>query len=115
MTLRSRAFLALAVLGLWAAPATAQTRQEIAAGKAIAQQKCAGCHAVGATGKSRAKAAPPFRTLTSRYNVDDLEEAFVEGVAVRHGDVQMPEFEFSPNATAALIAYIKSVGKTKPR
>ena len=96
-------------------PAVAQSRAEIAEGRRIARDKCAVCHSVGKTGRSPAKVAPPFRTLSARYNVDDLEEAFVEGVTVRHGAVQMPEFAFSPDATAALIAYIKSLGKPKPR
>lgn len=97
------------------ASAIAQGRAELAEGRKIAQEKCAGCHSIGKAGKSRAKAAPPFRTLATRYNLDDLEEAFVEGVTVRHGAVQMPEFAFSPDATAALIAYIKALGRPKAR
>lgn len=93
----------------------AQSRKDVAEGKRIAQAQCSSCHSIGAAGKSRAKAAPPFRTLSARYKIEDLEEAFVEGVTVRHGAVQMPEFAFSPGATAALIAYIKSVGKAKAR
>lgn len=102
--------LAACLLLLVAAPPDADA-QDVAAGRSIARQKCAPCHAVGRSGESRVRAAPAFRTLAGRYDVDDLEEALVEGIAVKHGDVEMPEFQFTPAAAAALIAYIKSVGK----
>jgi len=92
-------------------PASAQNRLLVADGQAIANENCARCHAVGRTGRSPVKVAPRFRDLSKRYKIDDLEEAFAEGVAVGHGEVEMPEFTFSPDKTAALIAYIKSLAK----
>lgn len=103
-------FAALAAATLASAPAGAQARRAvIAEGKAIAEQNCAACHAIGKTGQGKRKGAPPFRVLGKRYDVDNLQEAFVEGVAVGHRGVDMPEFQFSPDRTDALIAYIKSL------
>lgn len=109
-----RAFLAgLGVMAL-AVPALAQVdRQEISAGRALAEKNCASCHAIGQTGASKRKGAPPFRVLNRRYDVDNLQEAFVEGIAVGHRGTDMPEFEFSPERTDAIIAYIKSLGKKR--
>ena len=61
------------------------------------------------TGASAYPPAPPFRTLHERYNVENLAEAFAEGVVVAHkGPVQMPEFMLSPEEVDDLIAYLKS-------
>ena len=51
--------------------------------------------------------APPFRTLSQKYPIDDLEEAFAEGILVGHQD--MPEFRMNPAQDAALVAYLKSI------
>jgi len=51
--------------------------------------------------------APPFRRLHDRYKIDDLAEAFAEGIVVGHKE--MPPFEFGPPQINALLAYIKSL------
>lgn len=76
-------------------------------GRAIATQNCAGCHAITRKGSSPNRASPPFRTLGQRYNIDDLDEAFVEGMTANHKG--MPDFQFSASDTLAMLAYIKSV------
>lgn len=96
----------LAGTGAWA-----QSRPDVAAGRALARESCSECHAIGGGGKSSRKEAPPFRTLWKRYNIDSLQEAFAEGISVGHKGRDMPEFEFSPEETDALIAYIKSLKK----
>jgi mono/diheme cytochrome c family protein len=84
----------------------------LAEGKGIAETYCSSCHAVGADGESAFKEAPPFRTLGAKYDLDNLQEALAEGIAVGHPE--MPQFEFSPQASDALIAYLKSIQpKTK--
>lgn len=100
--------LALALATAPAALAQSAAR-EVQAGKAIAEKNCAPCHAVGLKGASKRKGAPPFRNLHRHYDVDNLQEAFVEGVAVGHRGSDMPEFEFTPERTDALIAYLKSL------
>jgi hypothetical protein len=52
-----------------------------------------------------------LRTLSQRYPVDQLEEAFAEGVLTGHP--AMPEFRFSPTEVDALLAYIQSIQERK--
>jgi mono/diheme cytochrome c family protein len=87
----------------------------IAAGREMAQTYCAGCHAIGKTGQSSHTGAPPFRTLSQRYPIDSLAEAFAEGIQVGHRD--MPEWRFEPPQIDNLLAYLKSVqvAPAKPR
>jgi mono/diheme cytochrome c family protein len=102
-----RALLLTATLTLTAAmPALAQD-DPVVAGQALAEEKCARCHAIGPEGDSQLPIAPPFRTLSERYPVDDLAEALAEGIVSGHP--AMPEFVFEPAEITALIAYLKSV------
>lgn len=57
-------------------------------------------------GRSRPPDAPPFRTLSQRHPLRDLEEALAEGIVTGHPD--MPEFMASPDQINAIIAYIAS-------
>ena len=83
-------------------------------GRAIAEAKCARCHAIAAKGESPMALAPPFRELHGRYPVEHLAEAFAEGIVVGHP--AMPEFRFDPPEIDALLAYLQSlsVGKRSP-
>lgn len=76
-------------------------------GAAYAGANCAGCHAIGATGESPLAAAPQFRALGLRYPIDDLAEAFAEGIDTAHP--AMPEFVMSTKENTDLIAYLKSI------
>lgn len=84
-------------------------------GRAIATQNCSGCHAIGRKGASPNRESPPFHTFGARFNIDDLDEAFVEGLTSNHKG--MPDFQFSARDTIAMLAYIKSVQPkgTQPR
>ncbi|TCO16262.1 cbb3-type cytochrome c oxidase subunit III [Camelimonas lactis] len=83
------------------------------AGRSIAEAKCARCHATGSVGASPHKEAPPFRELARRYPIDNLAEAFAEGLSVGHAD--MPEFRLSVGQTNALLAYLHSIQTSNPR
>jgi mono/diheme cytochrome c family protein len=76
-------------------------------GRAIAEKRCARCHAVGARGASPVAIAPPFRTLPQRYPVENLAEALAEGIVVGHP--MMPEFKLPPPDIDALLSYIDSL------
>lgn len=76
-------------------------------GLAIVRANCARCHAIGKTGESRFKPAPPFRTLHTRYPVESLEESLGEGIITGHP--AMPEFHFDPEQVGDIIAYLKSL------
>jgi cytochrome c553 len=54
----------------WAAPA-AETKDQ---GKALLTRMCGNCHAVGPTGDSSHRGAPPFRKIGERYNITELTE-----------------------------------------
>ncbi len=82
--------------------AAASDKSEEARGQKIVTDKCGGCHAVGATGASPHKTAPPFRTLGQRYTIESLEEALGEGLVSGHPD--MPEFVFEPEDVGAIMA-----------
>ena len=106
-----RDFAAAGLMGvglLLQAPETASA-QDIEAGKAVAQANCAPCHAIGLTGASPLKEAPPFRDIIKRYPVENLEEAFAEGIAVGHR--AMPEFRFAPDTIGDLLSYLDSLGE----
>jgi len=76
-------------------------------GEALLTKDCGSCHAVGKTGDSPNKEAPPFRTLGQRYPIESLEEALGEGIVTGHPD--MPEFSFDADQVGAIIAYLKSI------
>ncbi len=73
-------------------------------GKALVENNCARCHGIGAADKSPHPEAPEFRTLSERYPVDALEEAFAEGIVTGHPD--MPEFKATPKQIADIIEYL---------
>ena len=98
-----------------AAPAAqdqAVTRMDVVSGSAdagrmLARAQCASCHTVEGSDASPLKAAPPFRELGAFYPASDLQEAFAEGVVTAHP--AMPEFQFTPQEIADLIAYLDSI------
>jgi mono/diheme cytochrome c family protein len=110
MTLRlAGGVLLLALLGACAGGTPEATPDQAALesdGRDIAEAQCAACHAVGPYGESANPAAPPFRTVLSRYRANVLEEELIAGIQVAH---PMPEFQFNPQGADALIAYLQSI------
>jgi len=100
--------LAALCAGAVALPGSA-TAQDIRAGRALARENCAECHAIGRTGRSARPAATPFRLISRRYPVEALEEAFGEGITGSHKG--MPDFQFSPRQVDDLLGYIRSLGR----
>lgn len=112
----TRSMAASGLLG--AVIALSQSHPAVAAdarlGASIAAAKCARCHAVGATGDSPARAAPPFRELAGEP-IAMLEDARSNGIVSGHDE--MPMFEMTPAEVDGLIAYINSLarGTGRPR
>jgi cytochrome c len=96
----------LTVLALLLGSALARG-QDVDRGRAFAQAHCARCHAIGLTGRSPFRPAPPFRTLHQRYRVETLEESLAEGIVTGHP--AMPEFRLEPNEIADFIAFLKGL------
>ena len=82
-------------------------------GRDLAEQHCVRCHAIGPEDDSRLPQAPPLRELRGRYPVENLAEAFAEGIVTAHP--AMPEFSFEPPEIEALLAYIDKLGKSQQR
>ncbi len=76
-------------------------------GEALLTRDCSRCHAVGPTGNSPRADAPAFRTLSSRYPIESLEEALGEGIMSGHPD--MPEFKYDAGDVGDIIDYLKSI------
>ena len=83
----------------------------VAAGRDVAVRECSSCHAIDQEMISPRAGAPPMRTLPSRYDPDMLANDLIEGVRVGHDD--MPFFDFNIAAADALIAYLKSIDRSR--
>jgi mono/diheme cytochrome c family protein len=95
------------LLGLGTQAAVAVEKDLTAKGEALVKENCARCHAIGKEGDSPHAEAPPFRTLSSKYPVEDLAESLAEGIVSGHPD--MPIFAFSPHDVEAIIQYLQSI------
>lgn len=100
-----------ALFALAALPAQAESAAPatLMRGKAIAQANCGKCHAIGPSGASPNPKSPPFRTLSHKYPLSDLEEALAEGIVVGHEGAEMPQFRLSTGQIEALLAYLGSI------
>lgn len=97
--------LMLVALGyLLQAPAQAA---DVAHGRALAEARCAGCHAVGPEDESPEPKAPPFRTFKERWPIESLAESLAEGIVTGHPE--MPEFVFKEDDIADFLAYLATL------
>jgi mono/diheme cytochrome c family protein len=94
------------VLALGASAALAQSGR-VQRGFTFAQTNCSQCHAIGRFDDSPIPEAPPFRTLHTRYPIEDLAEAFAEGITTGHPS--MPQFQLDPAQINDLLAYLQSI------
>jgi mono/diheme cytochrome c family protein len=98
--IRASVVVRLATLGavvcvfLVSPPAWAAEKDLTDKGEVLVKKNCSRCHAIGKEGDSPHPEAPPFRTLSSRYPIEDLSESLAEGIVSGHPD--MPIFVFRP-------------------
>lgn len=104
----TRMRMALAALAaMWLiGEAVAQSPSTLARGRAIAEEKCARCHAIGRDDEPPHDIVTPFRDLHIRFPIDMLVDA--RGTGVISGHDEMPMFELSQSDVNALLAYIDS-------
>jgi cytochrome c len=76
-------------------------------GLALAERMCAQCHAIGRSGASAHSAAPAFRELDRRVDLDGFAKQLREGLVSGHPD--MLTFRFSREDARALTAYLRSI------
>ena len=85
--------------------------QALKNGEMLARENCAPCHATTEKGESPNAKAPPFRTLSKRYKLEDLEESLAEGITIGHSTANMPHFIFEPEDIGDLITYLKKLNR----
>lgn len=90
-----------------ASPIPDMAAQAATRGEGIAAEACASCHAIGPAGASPMAEATPFRVIVGRYPLDQLEEAFGEGLVTSHP--AMPALVFRASEIDDLIAYLETV------
>jgi len=76
-------------------------------GLAFVRANCARCHATDKVSPSPLAIAPPFRDLHKRYPIENLQEAFAEGIVAGHPT--MPEFRLDPGEIADVMAFFKTL------
>jgi tetratricopeptide (TPR) repeat protein len=85
----------------------AESEKLIAEGKALVERHCQGCHAVGTTGESPNRKAPPFRAVHQRHPMLALREPLTRGIAAPHDE--MPKFKLADAEIDKIVAYINSL------
>ena len=97
--------LFLGLLTLISLANAAQAQDPIRRGRALLQEFCTPCHAIGRTGVSRT--ARPFHTLGRNFDLDQFPRLLERGISSTHPG--MPEFKFSEEDAHAAAAYLRSI------
>ncbi len=77
------------------------------AGKALAGDLCAGCHAIDRTGNSLNPAALPFRSMLSRLSAAELQQKLPTGALMGHPE--LPTVRLSPQGAKELVAWLEAI------
>src|SRR3569623_2316139 len=85
--------------------AGAQAQDPAEQGRALLQENCARCHAIGKTDVSPLEAAPPFRVISQSYELDRFGRYLQRGIASTHPD--MPEYRIDEDTAPAVVAYLQ--------
>jgi cytochrome c len=97
----------IGLLALVILDSAAQAQDPAQHGRAVLEQFCARCHAIGKTGNSPQPTALPFRTLGSSFELDQFARQLERGISAGHPD--MPEFKFSEDDARAASAYLRTI------
>ena len=95
-------WLALSILGT-----AAQAQDPARHGRALLEEFCASCHAIGKTGDSPMRGALPLRMLGLSFDLDQFPRLLERGISSSHP--AMPEFKFSHDDARAVSAYLRSI------
>jgi mono/diheme cytochrome c family protein len=82
-------------------------------GERFARRACAGCHAIGPTGRSPMRTAPPFRALPAGLSGAALSRELAS-ISV-HGHRDMPPIYMTPGERRAVAAYIRALAQRSER
>jgi mono/diheme cytochrome c family protein len=79
--------------------------------KAMLENLCGRCHAVGKVGKSPNPLAPQFRRFGEKLYDTDMVQRLQDGLTTIHPD--MPTFRFNQHEAAAAVNYLRSIQKSR--
>ena len=79
--------------------------------KAMLENLCGRCHAVGKTGRSPNPLAPQFRHFGEKLYDTDMVQRLQDGLTTIHPD--MPTFRFNRHEAAAAVNYLRSIQKSR--
>jgi cytochrome c len=108
--LAALACLALPLLGAGTVAAQALDAEQQRA-KAMLENLCGRCHAVGKTGQSPNPLAPAFRRFGEKLYDTDMVQRLQDGLTTIHPD--MPTFRFNRHEAAAAVNYLRSIQKSR--
>jgi cytochrome c len=104
--------LIVGLLVCLSATANAATSSQLRSrGKALLQENCGRCHAIGAVGSSPLRQAPPMRNIYARFAPLELQAELREGMVSRHR--AMPQIDFSDEDVDAILAYLYALAVRK--
>ena len=110
--LRMLAALACLALVLFSAIGAARALDpEQARARAMLENLCGRCHAVGRVGKSPNPLAPPFRSFGEKLYDTDMVQRLQDGLTTIHPE--MPTFRFSAHHAAAAVNYLRSIQRRR--
>lgn len=102
-----RAALAVTAALLMPSLAGAEESVRVREGRRLAVEFCSPCHATGKSDTSAHPAAPAFRLLESRVDLDDVRSRLRGGLFSGHAD--MPQFKMTREQARAMHAYLRSI------
>ncbi|KRR17409.1 hypothetical protein CQ14_31465 [Bradyrhizobium lablabi] len=113
LTLRTFAVLVCLVLPLpGAGSSAAQTLDpEQQRARAMLEDLCGRCHAVGKTGRSPNPLAPAFRTFGEKLYDTDMVPRLQDGLTTIHRE--MPTFRFNRHEAAAAVSYLRAIQRSR--
>jgi cytochrome c len=76
-------------------------------GRVLLTRMCGHCHAVETTGRSAHPAAPAFRHIERRLDLDTFHERLRQGLFVGHSD--MPQFRLSREEARDVRTYLRTI------
>ena len=79
--------------------------------KALLENLCGRCHAVGKAGQRPNPLAPPFRTFGEKLYDTDMVQRLQDGLTTVHKE--MPTFRFSREDAGAAVNYLRSIQKSR--
>jgi cytochrome c len=79
--------------------------------KAMLEEMCGRCHAVGTNGRSPNPLAPAFRTFGEKLYDTDMVQRLQDGLTTIHPE--MPTFRFNAHDAAAAVNYLRAIQRKR--